>query len=140
MKNCPICSKRLKHKTSPTVYNYKNESITINQPGCYCDNCDEEYLSPSDLKSTKKEIADFKRRVDHLLTTDELKSIRKKLKLTQEQAAELFGGGVRAFHKYETAEATQSKPLDILLRLVASKKISLDDVKSICVATNKIQH
>jgi HTH-type transcriptional regulator/antitoxin MqsA len=131
MKNCPICGKKLEYKITPTVYEYKDKSITIDQPGYYCDDCEESYLSSKDLKATKKEIADFKRKVDHLLTTDELKTIRKRLKLTQQQAAELFGGGVRAFHKYETAEATQSKPLDILLRLVAAKKISLDDVKSI---------
>jgi HTH-type transcriptional regulator/antitoxin MqsA len=134
MKNCPICGKKLEYKITPTVYEYKDKSITIDQPGYYCDDCEESYLSSKDLKATKKEIADFKRKVDNLLTTDELKTIRKRLKLTQQQAAELFGGGVRAFHKYETAEATQSKPLDILLRLVASKKISLDDVKSLGVS------
>lgn len=130
MKNCPICGKKLEHQTKPTVYQYKNESITIEQPGYYCDDCDEAYLCSKDLRATKKEIADFKRKIDHPLTTEELKTIRKKLKLTQQQAAEVFGGGVRAFHKYETAETTQSKPLDILHRLVASKKVSLDDVKS----------
>ena len=63
----------------------------------------------------------------------QLKRIRKKLHITQQDASEVFGGGIRAFHKYETAESTQSKPLDILLRLIDSNKISFDDVKSVAV-------
>jgi HTH-type transcriptional regulator/antitoxin MqsA len=133
MTNCPICNGNVEYTTKPVNYNYKNHSRTINQSGHYCSQCNESFLSPKDLKATKKEITDFQRSVDNLLTTDELKKIRKKFKLTQEDAALLFGGGIRAFHKYETAEATQSKPLDILLRLINNNKISLDDIKTVAV-------
>lgn len=133
MTNCPICNGQVQYLIKSIVYNYKNHNTTINQPGHYCTQCNESFLSPQDLKATKKEIADFHRSVDHLLTTEELKKIRKKFKLTQEDAAELFGGGIRAFHKYETAEATQSKPLDILLRLIDANKISLNDIKTVAM-------
>ncbi len=63
------------------------------------------------------------------MTTYELKRIRKKINLTQKDAGVLFGGGIRAFYKYETAETTQSKPLDILLRLIDLEKITIDDIK-----------
>ena len=43
----------------------------------------------------------------------------------------IFGGGVRAFHKYETGENTQSRPLDILLKLVNSGKVTIDDIQNI---------
>jgi len=66
---------------------------------------------------SQKQIADFKRTVDHLLT--------------QEKASLFFGGGVRAFHKYETGENAQSRPLDILLKLMDNGKISMDDLKSV---------
>ena len=83
------------------------------------------------MKCQRLQIADFKRGVDHLLTTDEVRAIRKKLKLTQEKASALFGGGVRAFHKYETGENAQSRPLDILLKLMDSGKVSVDDLQRI---------
>jgi len=35
--------------------------------------------------------------------------------------------------EYKTAEVTQSKPLDILLRLIDNNKISFDDVKSVAI-------
>lgn len=42
-----------------------------------------------------------KARIDGLLTPGEIKQIRMKLKLTQKQAATIFGGGVNAFNRYE---------------------------------------
>ena len=131
MKKCPICDGILKREDKTVVYTYKNHTKEIMQSGDYCTKCQEGFLLPKDLKASQKAIADFKREVDHLLTTDEIKAIRKKLKLTQAKASSLFGGGVRAFHKYETGENAQSKPLDILLKLIDSGKLSIDDIQAV---------
>jgi len=131
MKTCPICEGKLIREERTTHYTYKDKTQEILQSGDYCVECGEGFLSPKDLKDSQKQIADFKRSVDHLLTTDEVRAIRKKLKLTQEKASQLFGGGVRAFHKYEIGENTQSRPLDILLKLMDSGKISVDDLQRV---------
>jgi len=131
MKRCSVCDGELKREERMTLYTYKNKSQNILQSGDYCVECGEGFLSPKDLKASQKQIADFKRSVDHLLTTDEVRAIRKKFKLTQEKASELFGGGVRAFHKYEIGENTQSRPLDILLKLMDRGKISVDDLQRV---------
>ena len=128
MKICSVCSGKLIREERTTDYTYKDKTHEILQSADYCVACGEGFLSPKDLKASQKQIADFKRSVDHLLTTDEVRAIRKKLKLTQEKASELFGGGVRAFHKYEIGENTQSRPLDILLKLMDSGKVSVDDL------------
>jgi len=133
MRNCPICNGKVEFKTVLTTYTYKKHSIEVEQSGEHCVECKEAFLSPKDLKSTKLEIANFKREIDHFLTTDELKRIRKKLHINQQEASLIFGGGIRAFHKYETAEVTQSKPLDILFRLIDDNKISFDDIKRVVV-------
>ena len=109
MKNCPICNGKVE---------YKSHETKVSQSGEYCLECKETFLSPQDLKSTKLEIANFK---------------RKKLHINQQEAASIFSGGIRAFHKYETAEVTQSKPLDILLRLIDSNTISFDDIKRVAL-------
>lgn len=131
MKTCPICEGTLKREDRRTIYTYKDESKEILQSGDYCVACGEGFLTPKDLKASQKQIADFKRSVDHLLTTDEVRAVRKKFKLTQEKASLLFGGGIRAFHKYETGENAQSRPLDILLKLMDSGKISMDDLQRV---------
>lgn len=131
MKSCPICDGTLKREDKSVFYSYKDHSKEILQSGDYCTECKEGFLSSKDLKVSQKAIADFKREIDHLLTTDEVRAIRKKLKLTQEKASSFFGGGIRAFHKYETGENAQSKPLDILLKLIDSGKLSMDDIQAV---------
>ena len=133
MTNCPLCNGTIENTTKTITYTYKENSKDIKQTGNYCSVCGESFLSPKDLKSTQKDIVNFKREIDHLLTTEELKRIRKKSHLTQQEASNIFGGGLRAFHKYETAEITQSKPLDILLRLIDADKITLEDIKKAAV-------
>lgn len=128
MKNCPICHGKLEQKTEDIVYEYKDKSVTISQPAEYCLSCEESFLSADDIKATKRDIVDFKRSVDHLLKTEEIKAIRKKLNLTQQEASKIFGGGIRSFYKYETGENNPHRSLDILLRLLDKKKIDLDDV------------
>jgi len=51
--------------------------------------------------------------------------------LSQREASELFGGGPNAFSKYERGEIIQSKSTDVLMRLVSSKKISIDDIREV---------
>lgn len=128
MKNCPVCGGKLEHKKKDIVYEYKGEKTTISQPAEYCVSCGESFLSADDIKATKKDIVDFKRSVDHLLKTEEIKNIRKKLNLTQQEAGKIFGGGIRSFYKYETGENNPHRSLDILLRLIDQKKIDLDDI------------
>ena len=131
MKTCPICDGELTREDKVVPYSYKDHTREIIQSGDYCMVCQEGFLSPQDLKATQKAITDFKREVDHLLSTDEVRAIRKKLKLTQEKASLVFGGGIRAFYKYETGENSQSKPLDILLKLIDSGKVSMDDIQAV---------
>jgi HTH-type transcriptional regulator/antitoxin MqsA len=134
MKVCPICDGEIKREERIITYRYKEYTKDILQVGDYCVECGEGFLSPKDLKASQKAISDFKREIDNLLTTDEIRTIRKKLKLTQEKASSIFGGGVRAFHKYETGENTQSKPLDILLKLIDNGKVTIDDIQNLYIS------
>ena len=61
---------------------------------------------------------------EHLLFPAEIRSIRKRLKLTQVQAGNLLGGGKKAFQKYECGETLPSRAISNLLR-VLSKAPSL---------------
>lgn len=129
MTNCPICGFNLIKDTRDRTLSYKGHILTITkQPGLFCDKCNEAFYSHDDLKKTALEVADFKRNTDGLLVSKELKKIRAKFKINQKVAAEIFGGGVNAFSKYERGEAIQSKPLDLLFRLLDSNKISLSDI------------
>ena len=131
MKTCPICNGTIEQQSKEVNYTYKEHNITVVENTPTCSRCGESFLSPKELKNNQLQLTNFKRTIDNLLTTNELKRIRKELALTQKDASEIFGGGIRAFYKYETGENTQSKSLDILLRLIDSHKISLNDIRSI---------
>lgn len=62
----------------------------------------------------------------------ELKSIRRKLHLTQkETVALLSGGGHNAFSRYERGEITPPKPLMVLMRLLDRYPYLLTDAKEL---------
>ena len=131
LKCCPVCDGDLIEETRTISTNYKNISFEFSQPGRWCSECGEGFLTPKDLDSSKRDIADNKRIIEHRLKSDEIKKFRKKEKLTQKQAGEIFGGGANAFSKYERGEIIQSKSTDVLMRLVKSKKITIEDIKKI---------
>ncbi|MCV6637232.1 type II toxin-antitoxin system MqsA family antitoxin [Candidatus Albibeggiatoa sp. nov. NOAA] len=116
MKKCPFCEDGyMQHKTITETYTYKGHSLEIQQSGEFCDHCEEGVLNYNDIKTTEKQIRDFQSEIDGLLTSKDVKRIRKKLKLTQKQAANYFGGGANAFSRYERGEATPMRSTSNLL-------------------------
>ena len=65
---------------------------------------------------SKKAFEKFKTKVDGLLSPEEIRHIRKDiLKLTQEEAGRIFGGGKNGFSRYERGE---TKPLPAISNLL----------------------
>jgi len=57
MKTCELCGvEAMHHTTRPVAYNHNGQTITVDQPGDYCDSCGESVLGPDDLKATRKEL------------------------------------------------------------------------------------
>ena len=90
-------------------------------PGWYPsgNECDTTFTQ-DDLKVYGKAIKELEAEVEHLLLPAEIRSIRKRLKLTQIQAGLLLGGGKRAFQKYESGDVLPSRAISNLLRLLSS--------------------
>jgi len=116
---CPFCSNgELSHRVEPETYSYKGISVTVSQPGMYCNNCDEAIFDGDDLKVSRRAIHDLHAQGDGFLTSSEVKRIREKAGLTQRKADSFFGGGVNAFSRYEQGKARQIRSTDTLLRLL----------------------
>lgn len=119
---CPFCgNESYCHQIKPMTLRYKSHSITLEQPGYWCDKCKEGVIGGEDRKSTQKELQAFRAKVDGLLSPDEIKIVRETLHLTQQKASENFGGGINAFSRYERGETPIPKPLSQLLRLLYSR-------------------
>lgn len=128
---CPICGTGiLKKQVKDKKFEYKGESITI--PGYVthnCDVCGDAIVDNNTLKESGKILKDFKRKVEGLLTAAEIRSIRKRLNLSQEEMAEILGGGLKSFARYETGQVCQSRGMDNLLRILDSYPFTLNMIQ-----------
>lgn len=115
---CHDCGKELQREIRPLEISYKGETLIVDQPGLYCSGCGEGLLDGKDLATTRIARAGLKARVEGLLSPDEVRRIRTKLRLSQRKAGEILGGGSRAFHKYESGLVTVSQAMSNLLRLL----------------------
>jgi len=109
---CPSCAVGILHDGRKTVtQEYKGHPYQAQVCGAFCDKCDEAVLA-YDAGEETAWLA-FRDQVDQQVAS-ELESIRKRLKLTQAQAAKLAGGGKNAFSRYERGQA---KPVAAVINL-----------------------
>lgn len=129
--DCPFCgNKSYYHQTKSMTLRYKSTPITVEQPGFWCDECGEGVIGGNDRKATQKELQALRAEIDGLLTPDKIKQIREKLKLTQLNASEIFGGGVNAFSRYERGETPIPKPLSQLLLILKNHPRLLAEINN----------
>jgi HTH-type transcriptional regulator/antitoxin MqsA len=114
----------------PLTLSYKGQSITVDMPGWYGDRPDEGVFDPEDMKVSDRALNLLKARAEGLLDPAEIRRIRKKLGLTQEQAGHLIGGGPRAFQKYETGDLLPSRAISSALALLDHDPAALAVLKA----------
>ena len=108
----------MRRDVRPMTLTYKDESITFDQPGWYCDQSDEGILVGKDLQISDRMLNRLKARYEGLLEPEEIRRIRKKLRLTQEAAGLVIGGGPRAFQMYESGDRLPSRAISSALVLL----------------------
>ena len=102
----------------PLTLSYRGESITVDMPGWYSVDGEISEHSQEDMKVSDHALNIMKARVEGLPLPAEIRSIRKKFQLTQEQAGTILGGGARAFQKYESGEILPSRTIANLLLIL----------------------
>ena len=118
---------KLVRDVRPLTISYHGHSKTFDMPGWYPEGGGDATFTDEDMKIYDKAIKELKTEAEHLLFPAEIRSIRKRLKLTQVQAGNILGGGKKAFQKYESGEILPSRAISNLLR-VLSKEPSLLDI------------
>jgi len=116
---CPLCGEgHITPRTESTVTEYRGQESNVTLQYAECDVCGSEVVGDAEGRANKRAVLHFRKTVDGLLTGEEIRAIRDKYRLTQTQAAQLFGGGPVAFSKYENDDVAHSDAMDNLLRLV----------------------
>ena len=121
--SCPVCGHgEMSSQTITEQFEYKGQGFKIeNYKINQCPNCEESILDPETLRRAEKQIRDFHRRVDGLLTSEEIKGIRTNIGYSQKEMGLLLGGGAKGFARYESGTITQSRAMDNLLRIIKEK-------------------
>ncbi|WP_449370452.1 type II toxin-antitoxin system MqsA family antitoxin [Thiomonas sp.] len=117
----PNCgAARLIHDTRDMSYTYKGEHATIPAvTGDFCPACGEVVLDSEQGDRYSELVGQFQRQVNAAFVDPSyIAKVRKKLDLDQRQAAELFGGGVNAFSRYENGKTRPPLSLVKLLKLL----------------------
>lgn len=130
---CPHCAGAdLVHDTRDMPYTYKGESTTLpTVTGDFCPACDESVLDARESARISALMLDFNKQVNaSIVDPGFIMSVRKKLALDQREAAEIFGGGVNAFSRYENGKTKPPLALVKLLKVLDRHPDLLAEVRA----------
>jgi HTH-type transcriptional regulator/antitoxin MqsA len=131
---CPSCAAaELMHDIRDLPYTYKGESTVIPAvTGDFCPACDESILAAEESRRTMNLMLEFNKQINaSIVDPDFIASVRKKLALDQREAAEIFGGGVNAFSRYENGKTKPPLALVKLFKLLDRHPDLLNEVRTI---------
>jgi HTH-type transcriptional regulator/antitoxin MqsA len=130
---CPVCGEaELIHDTRDLPYTYKGESTVIPAvTGDFCPACNECVTELGESVRTTRQMLEFNKQVNAAIVDPEfIISVRKKLNLDQQEAAELFGGGINAFSRYENGKTKPPLALVKLFKLLDRHPDLLNEVRA----------
>lgn len=101
-------------------YNYKGESTIIpDVKGDFCVACGEAVLDKEESQRVSTAMLAFNKQVNSAIVDPTfISKVRKKLSLDQQEAAQIFGGGVNAFSRYENGKTKPPLALVKLLKIL----------------------
>lgn len=125
---CPICGQGTLHDQSrKQQLDYRGRTYESTVHGAFCDHCADGFPEHDPVEEAAWHA--FRDQVD-LDEAAALAHIRKKLKLTQQEAAILTGGGKNAFSRYERGEARPMAAVVNLFKLLDKHPELLNEIRS----------
>lgn len=117
---CLVCGVgELSQEKQDSVIEYKGHKIVVPDVVKFqCHHCGEGFYDPAREPELEKLFADARRRIDGLLTSEEIRALRKSVGMTQVEFARLFKVGEKNFARYETGQSTQERGMDWALRFL----------------------
>lgn len=129
---CPVCgAAELIHDTRDLPYAYKGETTVIPAVTAdFCPACDQSITDMAETERVMSEMKAFHQQVNAAIVDPAfIVQVRKKLALGQREAAEIFGGGVNAFSRYENGKTKPPLALVKLFKLLDRYPDLLSEVR-----------
>ena len=122
----PETGKILRRDVRTQTVSFGSMTRAVDVPGWYPDDDSDSIHSGADLAGSDRAFREL--RSDYAA---HVRSIRRKLKLTQEEAGRIIGGGRRAFQKYESGATPPSDAAVGLIELLHRHPEDLEFLKSL---------
>ena len=129
---CPSCgAAKLIHDTRDVTYVYKGQTTSLPAiTGNFCPACGEVILNREHGDRYIELIGQFQRHINSAyVDPDYIAQVRRKLDLDQRQAAEIFGGGINAFSRYENGKTKPPLSLIKLLMILERHPDLLNEIR-----------
>jgi HTH-type transcriptional regulator/antitoxin MqsA len=130
---CPVCgAAELIRDIRDIPYTYKGDSTVIAAvTGDFCPACAESILDAAESNRVMREMQAFSKQVNAAIVDPGfITDVRKKLGLDQREAAEIFGGGINAFSRYENGKTKPPLALVKLFKLLDRHPYLLSEVRA----------
>ncbi len=106
---CVICGGETEKRELSFTLEWKGSTATLHGlPGYYCQVCDEEMFDKETSKLLDLKILDHRRKVENLLTSDDIKKIVEDSGMTQKDLADFMGLSEKTFSRYINGTVMQS--------------------------------
>lgn len=124
---CPTCGARMRPRTGTFRHPVNGEKMAVsNVSHLRCPRCGEMMFHIDQVGKIEEEAIAAYRAKHHLLSADEIRSIRQRHRLTQAQLARLLRLGSNTISRWEACRNVQTGAMDVLLRLIRDVPKSLD--------------
>jgi putative zinc finger/helix-turn-helix YgiT family protein len=118
--NCPNCEASDLHvarvKLAGTV---RGEEFSVETSGLRCPNCGFETIEGEDMPEYGRLLADAYRRTHGLLTSDEIRALRKARGMSQAQFAEWLGVGEASIKRWEMGKIQDPRNNDRIVEMTS---------------------
>ena len=130
---CPNCgAAELVRDTRDIPYTYKGETtVFAGVVGDWCPACSEGVFDAAASRAISADMKAFAKQVNAAIVDPAfISAVRKKLRLDQQEAAEIFGGGVNAFSRYENGKTRPPLALVKLFKVLDRHPDLLAEVRA----------
>ncbi len=117
MQTCHECNQIMSRDSRSMELQYQEQTTTVQMPGWYCV-CGESIHTGKDMVISDRAINIMKAKTYGFMVPEQIRKVRKSLKLSQRKASEVLGGGPNAFYKYENGDVVISQAMNNLLKVL----------------------
>jgi putative zinc finger/helix-turn-helix YgiT family protein len=123
---CPACGATMRERKARLTFPVNGEKVPVAAAAhLRCPNCGEVVLRLDDMRHLRESAFAIYRARYGLLSSDEIRSLRERLRLTQGALSKLLHLGGNTLSRWEAGRNVQTAAMDILLRLVRDVPDSL---------------